>query len=511
MLNLASPSLFVFIASLLISISLPATAQQPRTQDFVPGQLIVGFKTPSDLDKAVTEFEQAEKASGARGAAVQSISVQVQRLNATSAKVHFEMGTRAAARAGPASELTGLEEYANLLRQNPDVAFAHPNWVMDLQRDRIIKPVHFEDLPPDTRVQISSNLPTEPNDPMFRRGLFWHYLPPPVGMNAMAVWPKVKGARDVVVAVIDTGILPNHPDIKGSGNVLPGYDFISSPESRGRDQPGPDADPTDLGDACPRKGIFDPSWHGTHVSGTIGAAATNNNIGIAGVNWAVSVLPVRALGRCGGTIEDLAAAVRWSAGLPVPGVPSNARKADVINLSLGMVRPCSQQNAGLLMQAFNDARQAGATVVVAAGNDAVDIKDATPAGCAGVISVAAADHRGHLTPYSNYGNVTLMAPGGDLQQEDDSKMPYGVWSLVAPSAMYSSGVAAYEGTSMATPHVSAAIAMALSVKPELRGKPDKIEELLITSLAKQPQGACSKPCGPGLLDVKPMVEQAPAK
>ena len=229
------------------------------------------------------------------------------------------------------------------------------------------------------------------------------------------------------------------------------------------------------------------------------------------MNWAVSVLPVRALGRCGGTIEDLAAAVRWSAGLLVPGVPPNARKADIINLSLGLGRACSLQDVGLLIQALNDARQAGTIVIVAAGNEAVDIKDVTPAGCAGVISVAAADQRGHLAPYSNYGNVTLMAPGGDLQQEDDSKMPYGVWSLVAPSAMYSSGVAAYEGTSMATPHVSAAIAMALSVRPDLRGKPDEIEKLLKASLAERPQGACSKPCGPGLLDVKPMVEQPPPK
>jgi serine protease len=100
-----------------------------------------------------------------------------------------------------------------------------------------------------------------------------------------------------------------------------------------------------------------------------------------------------------------------------------------------------------------------------------------------------------------------MAPGGDLDRDDDNdNRPDGVWSFVAPSAEYPSGVAAKDGTSMAAPHVSAAIALALSAKPELRGKPDAIEKLLKRSLAPRPAGACSKPCGPGLLDAKAMVE-----
>jgi len=326
-------------------------------------------------------------------------------------------------------------------------------------------------------------------------------------MNAVQAWPIAKGGKGVVVAVVDTGLLPNHPDIKGSGNVLPGYSFISDPARQGGTTPGRGPDATDFGDECPAQGTPTATWHGTHVAGTVGAAITNNNVGIAGVNWAVSVLPVRVLGRCGGSIDDVAAAIRWSAGLDVPGVPSNRHKADVINLSLGIGLACRPELVGVLLQALNTARKAGVIVVVAAGNESMDIKQTSPAGCASVVSVAASDQRGHITPYSNFGDVTLLAPGGDLQRDDDGdKRPDGVWSLVAPSEKYPSGVAAYEGTSMAAPHVSAAIALALSVKPNLRGKPDEIEKLLTRSVAALPKDACAQRCGHGLLDARRMVE-----
>ena len=162
--------------------------------------------------------------------------------------------------------------------------------------------------------------------------------------------------------------------------------------------------------------------------------ATNNGIGIAGVTWKVSVLPVRVLGRCGGTIADIAAAIRWAAGLPVQGVPDNPSPADIINMSLGMVRACTPENAGALLNAIEAARNAGATIVVAAGNDDIDVKKVSPGGCTKVISVAAGDQRGHLAPYSNYGAVTIMAPGGDLKRDDDQDgEPDGVWSLLAVS------------------------------------------------------------------------------
>jgi subtilisin family serine protease len=489
------------------ALGLPASAQQPAAE-FVPGQLIVGFKSPQALDSAVDDLKQAERSGGLAARGASSSSVGIERLSEKSAKVSFDFRSRSGAKLAESAELDALQDYARLLtQQNPNVEYAHPNWVLQLQRDRIQDPIYLEDMPPDTRVQISRAVPSEPNDPAFRTGLLWHYLPPPNGMNALGAWSLVKGDKAVVVAVIDTGLLPDHPDIKSSGNVLQGYDFISDPARSGNSNAqGRSTDPTDRGDACPPR-LPTSSWHGTHVSGTVGAAGTNNNVGIAGINWHVSVLPVRALGRCGGTIEDLAAAIRWSAGLDVPDVQRNERKADIINMSLGIRLECTPQLVGALRDAIDAARKAGTTIVVAAGNESVDIKGVTPSGCPGVISVAAADQRGHLTPYSNFGNVTLMAPGGDLRRDDDQdNRPDGVWSLVAPSKEHPAGVAAYEGTSMAAPHVTAAIALALTAKPELRGKPDQIEALLTRSLARRPEGACSRPCGPGLLNAKLMVE-----
>jgi serine protease len=494
-------------ATFLGMFVLPLAAQQQPKPEFVPGQLIVGFKSTQALDKAVDDLKETEKSGGLSARGARSSSVGIERLSDRSAKVSFDFRARSGRKLAKGAELEALEEYAKLLAKDPNVEYAHPNWVLQLRRGLIRDPVYLEDLPPDTRVQISSNAPGEPNDPVFRSGLLWHYLAPPNGMNALAAWSKAKGDRSIVVAVIDTGLLPDHPDIKGSGNVLEGYDFISDPVRKGDSAAtGRNADPTDRGDACPPR-LPSDSWHGSHVSGTIGVAGTNNEVGIAGVNWLVSVLPVRALGRCGGTIEDLAAAVRWSAGLAVPDAPRNEHKADIINLSLGIRLACTPQLVGALLDAIDAARKAGTTVVVAAGNEAVDIKGVTPAGCAGVISVAAADQRGYLTPYSNFGNVTIMAPGGDLRRDDDQdKRPDGIWSLVAPSQKHPAGVAAYEGTSMAAPHVAAAIALTLTAKPELRGKPDEIAALLTRSVAKRPNGACVKPCGPGLLDAKRMVE-----
>jgi subtilisin family serine protease len=496
-------------AAFLGTLVLPLAAQQAPKPEFVPGQLIVGFKSSNALDKAVDDLKETEKSGGLAARGARSSSVGIERLSDRSAKVSFDFRSRSGRKLAKGAELEALEEYAKQMAKDPNIEYAHPNWVLQLRRGLVRGPVYLEDLPPDTRGQISSNAPSEPNDPVFQSGLLWHYLAPPHGMNAIGAWSKAnaKGDRAIVVAVIDTGLLPDHPDIKGSGNVLKGYDFISDPTRKGdANSTGRDANPTDLGDACPPR-LPSATWHGSHVSGTIGVVGTNNGVGIAGVNWQVSVLPVRAIGHCGGTIEDLAAAVRWSAGLDVPGVPRNEHKADIINLSLGIRLACTPRQVGVLLDAIVAARKAGTTVVAAAGNDGVDIKGVTPAGCGGVISVAAADQRGYLTPYSNFGDVTIMAPGGDLKRDDDKdNRPDGIWSLVAPSKEHPAGVAAYEGTSMAAPHVAAAIALALAAKPELRGKPDEIAALLTRSVAKLPTGACVKPCGPGLLDAQRMVE-----
>lgn len=489
-----------------------ANAQKDAKRDFVSGEIIVGFKTEADASKRPAELQRAAEdgnvilPSGARLSAV-----RVEQLDKKTVRLICQFSTEGHAWLVGKSALGVLKEYSAILQKDPGIDFAHPNWIVKINRPRIRTPVYLESVGLVSTKSTNATPGFGPNDVVFQRGLHWHYGEASTGMNAMAAWKaKATGDKSVVVAILDTGILPNHPDIAKSENLLRGFDFISQSFYERDDEPGRDADPTDTGDSCSPQGEGS-TWHGTHVAGTIGAGHTGNNLGIAGINWAVSVLPVRVLGRCGsGTIDDLAAGIRWAAGLPVENVPPNDHKADIINLSLGINGACAPSDFGVLISAINEARQAGSTVVVAAGNESTNIKETTPAGCSGVISVAASDQRGHLAPYSNYGDVTIVAPGGDLTRDDDGDgVPDGIWSLVAPSDDRPLGVAAYEGTSMATPHVSGAIALAIAQDRSLKWNPDKITDLLRRAIVALPAGACTEPCGPGLLNVKAMLTTPP--
>jgi serine protease len=239
-----------------------------------------------------------------------------------------------------------------------------------------------------------------------------------IGADFPAAWAVTTGTATVTIAILDTGILSTHMEF--AGRVLPGYDFVTD-VSLANDGNGRDNNPADPGDwvtsaeaaaaGGPYQGcvVGDSSWHGTHVAGII-AARGNNGAGIAGANWQARILPVRILGKCGGYLSDEIDGIRWSAGLPVPGVPRNPNPARIINMSLGGPGACevSEQNA------INDAVAAGAIVIVAAGNSAVDVANSAPANCAGVVSVGATNRAGNRASYSNFGSgITLSAPGGD--------------------------------------------------------------------------------------------------
>jgi serine protease len=363
------------------------------------------------------------------------------------------------------------------LKARPDVEYAQPNYILRIS-DRT------------------------PNDPRFPQQ--WHYRnngtgpgQSPGGISLPRAWDKSTGSSGVVVAVIDTGILPNHPDIVGSPNVIAGYDMISV-LAIANDGDGRDNNPTDPGDAVAANecGLGSParsnSWHGTHVAGTIGVGKTDNGIGVAGVNWSVKVQAVRVLGKCGGTNADINDGIRWAAGLPVPGVPVNPTPARVINMSLGGREPCSMTPA--TQAAINDAVGSGAAVVVAAGNNAVDASQVFPASCNNVITVAASDARGYLvTRYSNFGPaVEIMAPGGDVLRDDDGDGNNdGVLSMVR------GGYARYNGTSMAAPHVAGVAALWLAQTPGLT--PAQLLAELQRNALPRTSTQCPKPCGAGLL------------
>ncbi|MBC3933212.1 S8 family peptidase [Undibacterium curvum] len=345
----------------------------------------------------------------------------------------------------------------------------------------------------------------------------------PGGLNAPAAWDVTLG-QGIVVAVADTGYVP-HEDL--TANLIPaqggqagqyGYNFISSyvtarlpKPASGNSVRGPDAldmgDWVDANSSCFKSsGADDSSWHGTHVAGTI-AAAANNGKGITGVAPMAKVLPLRVLGQCGGSTSDISDAVAWSAGLTVPNMPVNANKANVINLSLGGIHACSKTTAA----AYKAAMDAGTIVVIAAGNEAIDAKLSSPANCPGVITVASTDINGARASYSNYGGtVTVAAPGGGFTKAEDiifSTLPTGKTSYTAMSAAEVNAYGGMAGTSQATPHVAGVVALMLSVNPKLTQA--QVKDLLIKT-SRRPPANCPA-CGGGIVDAAAAVNAAKAK
>lgn len=339
-------------------------------------------------------------------------------------------------------------------------------------------------------------------DPDF--ALQWNLLGPAQGfaggIAATELWDVFVGDGGTVVAVVDTGVVP-HPEF--AGRLLPGYDFIASAPV-GNDGNGRDADATDPGDwvAAGQCGAGEPaassSWHGTHVAGIVGASG-DNGMGMAGVNWRTRILPVRVLGRCGGTVSDIVDGIRWAAGLAVPGVPANPTPAQVINLSLGGYSPTGCQRS--YRDAIAEARGQGSLVVVAAGNEADDFEQYVPANCEGVLTVVSVDPFGDLASYSNYSFTgQVSAPGGDINRYGTSG---GIRSTLGAGAATLTGYTygALQGTSMAAPHVAGIASLALGLNPQLVG-----EELrFIIELASTPFPADSTcqtvpVCGAGIAD-----------
>lgn len=335
-----------------------------------------------------------------------------------------------------------------------------------------------------------------PTDP--RLAEQWSLSDATGGIRAPAAWDRATG-KGLVVAVIDTGVRP-HLDLKSK--LLPGYDFVSTLSMAG-DGSARDADASDPGDfttanqCAANTAARSSSWHGTHVAGIV-AAAANNSQGVAGVAFNARVLPVRALGRCGGYTSDIADAIQWAAGVTVTGVAVNANPAKVLNLSLGGAGTCS----ATAQNAINAARAKGAVVVVAAGNDKTDVAKSQPANCNGVIAVAATNKAGARASYSNFGaKVTLAAPGGDTNAAGGGILSTHNTGTTIPGA---DSYANLMGTSMATPVVSGVAALVLEANPKLT--PDQVAEVLKASSRAFP-AACVG-CGSGIVNAEAAVARA---
>ncbi|HEU0069518.1 MAG TPA: S8 family serine peptidase, partial [Nitrospiraceae bacterium] len=425
--------------------SLPSDAAVeifPPGVEIIPSEVVVK-RTAKPSTRTLNSLAFASK-HGLTLSAVNSADVEMMKLAPSDVSVEDPSrkgagvtGARLKKENHPTSERNALRsrtyDAIRRMRLDPDVEYAHSNYRL---KPRLV-----------------------PNDGFYPNQ--WHY-------NQIALdeaWDVTTGSDTIIVAVIDTGIL-NHPDLQA--RIIAGYDFIGDPAVSG-DGDGRDANPTDNGDDANGPGVH--SYHGTHVAGTIGAV-TNNGIGVAGVTWQTKIMPVRVLGKGGGSSFDLAEAIKYAAGLPNLSGTLPPQRAHVVNMSLSACAQNPTERA-----AFVAARSAGVILVAAAGNNR-DGEPGCPAGSLeypasydGVVSVAAVDILQNPARYSSFGSmIDVAAPGGEMISGTDANSdgnPDGVLSTWRDPLNGQNTYAFASGTSMAAPHVAGVASLMLAVNPGL--------------------------------------------
>lgn len=285
-------------------------------------------------------------------------------------------------------------------------------------------------------------------------------------IDATEAWDATTGDPGTTVAVIDSGVDINHPDLRS--NIWTNHDEI--PDNAVDDDKNGYVDDVHGWDFVNNDaGLFDGSGdgHGTHVAGII-AAEGNNLVGVTGINWRAEIMPLKFMYNGKGTVSDAVKALNYAV----------AEGARISNNSYGWYDNCSGCFARSLRDAIAAANQRGHLFVAAAGNGfddyAGDDNDQLPFYPANyaipnIVSVAATNQQDTLTSFSNYGanTVDLGAPGKTILS-------------TVPGGGYGYG----EGTSMAAPHVAGAAALILSHEPGLGA--DAVKARLLASVDKEP-------------------------
>ncbi len=447
----------------------PNTPPLRLSDDFVPGEVTVRFKPRQGLSlQSVSPLLMNMGLQQVAGEPQRRMLMRVNHSQAFSAQ-------------SQALQNRPAPRFKTLKQQNKyDTLMA----VKALRRDQQV-----ESASPNYRMQTLQ----APNDRLYPRQ--WHY---PL-INLPQAWDITTGSSNVIVAVIDTGIISQHPDL--TGRLVAGFDFVRDTDYS-LDGDGIDSNPEDPGDQSPGGSSF----HGTHVAGTV-AANSNNGIGVAGVSWQTRIMPLRVLGRSGvGDDYGIEQAMRFAAGLPNDSNTVPAQKADIINLSLG--GPAISSG---FQRAVSEVRAAGVIIVAAAGNDGNRTIN-YPAALDGVLSVAAVDSNKERASYSNFNaSVSLAAPGGSGDDLNGDGAPDTVISASGEESFFSGVQATYTGligTSMATPHVAGVLALMKAVNPTL--SPDDVDQLLRAGSFTEDLGDSGKDneFGYGLIDAQKAVQIA---